>query len=49
MRVEHKIIEWFTLAELKARDDHNAYDKAKVSIPTESDQEALTPKLRDFK
>ena len=26
-----------------------AYDKAKVSIPTESDQEALTPKLRDFK
>jgi peptide/nickel transport system substrate-binding protein len=26
-----------------------AYDKAKVSIPTQSDQEALTPKLRDFK
>jgi peptide/nickel transport system substrate-binding protein len=25
-----------------------AYDKAKVSIPTQSDQEALTPKLRDF-
>ena len=26
-----------------------AYDAAKVSIPTQSDQEALTPKLRDFK
>jgi peptide/nickel transport system substrate-binding protein len=26
-----------------------AYDAAKVSIPTQSDPEALTPKLRDFK
>ncbi len=26
-----------------------AYDATKVSIPTQSDQEALTPKLRDFK
>jgi peptide/nickel transport system substrate-binding protein len=26
-----------------------AYNPAKVSIPTQSDQEALTPKLRDFK
>lgn len=26
-----------------------AYDANKVSIPTQSDQEALTPKLRDFK
>ena len=26
-----------------------AYNAKKVSIPTESDQEALTPKLRDFK
>ena len=26
-----------------------AYNSSKVSIPTESDQEALTPKLRDFK
>jgi peptide/nickel transport system substrate-binding protein len=26
-----------------------AYDASKVSIPTQSDQEALTPKLRDFK
>ena len=26
-----------------------AYDGKKVSIPTQSDQEALTPKLRDFK
>jgi peptide/nickel transport system substrate-binding protein len=26
-----------------------AYNSAKVSIPTQSDQEALTPKLRDFK
>jgi peptide/nickel transport system substrate-binding protein len=26
-----------------------AYNPSKVSIPTESDQEALTPKLRDFK
>jgi peptide/nickel transport system substrate-binding protein len=28
---------------------HFAYKPDKVSIPTESDQEALTPKLRDFK
>jgi len=26
-----------------------AYDSSKISIPTESDQEALVPKLRDFK
>jgi peptide/nickel transport system substrate-binding protein len=26
-----------------------AYNPKKVSIPTESDQEALTPRLRDFK
>ena len=26
-----------------------AYNAKKVSIPTQSDQEALTPKLRDFK
>jgi peptide/nickel transport system substrate-binding protein len=26
-----------------------AYNSSKVSIPTQSDQEALTPKLRDFK
>jgi peptide/nickel transport system substrate-binding protein len=26
-----------------------AYDASKVAIPTQSDQEALTPKLRDFK
>lgn len=32
MRVEHKIIEWFTLAELKAREDRNAYDKARDTL-----------------
>jgi hypothetical protein len=32
MRVEHKIIEWFTLAELKAREDRNAYEKAKDAL-----------------
>jgi hypothetical protein len=26
-----------------------AYKPDKVAIPTESDQEALTPRLRDFK
>lgn len=34
MRIETRIIEWFTLAELKAREDRTAYDNARQALDT---------------